>query len=250
MAKRMYDTGIIQQKWYMELEPRLKALWWQLHAMMDNAGVFEINEKLMEAYFGGTITRKDIFESFGSRIQQVPEHPDKGIFVDYVAWSNPKGLSNSSSSQRSVISRMNELGLTEKMLNAMSKKKVTVYDKTDSPNKGLSKADQIDETPEKPSTKRAKTVAANPPTVEEVRAYIVEMSKDKPWYSSIDPEDFVAKGESTGWIDKNGNKYTDWKAVVRTWASYRKSNGGVRNGNAARHSSVVTKKNDGGERIF
>ena len=82
MSKRMYDTGIIQQSWYMELPPRSKALWWQLHAMMDNAGVFEINERMMEVMFGDKVTKSEIFGTFGGRVQPVPNHPDKGIFVE------------------------------------------------------------------------------------------------------------------------------------------------------------------------
>ena len=50
-----------------------------------------------------------------------------------------------------------------------------------------------------------------PPTIEEVVDYCQERN------SPVDPHTFYDKGIGTGWVDKNGNKYKDWKAVVRTW---------------------------------
>ena len=40
-----------------------------------------------------------------------------------------------------------------------------------------------------------------------------------------DPDEFYDRNSSVGWVDKNGNKYKDWKAVVRTWARFRKESG-------------------------
>lgn len=56
-----------------------------------------------------------------------------------------------------------------------------------------------------------------PPTIEEVRAYCHERG-DK-----IDPEQFMDKMQSVGWVDKNGNKLKDWKAAIRTWERYEKA---------------------------
>jgi hypothetical protein len=53
-----------------------------------------------------------------------------------------------------------------------------------------------------------------PPTLEEVKNYCKEKNYD------IDPEYFLDRNTATGWVDKNGNKYKDWKAVLRTWAHY------------------------------
>ena len=59
-------------------------------------------------------------------------------------------------------------------------------------------------------TPRTKTVAQNPPTVEEVRAYCAEKGLE------IDAELFVAHYTANGWhVGKNPMK--DWRAACRTW---------------------------------
>lgn len=55
-----------------------------------------------------------------------------------------------------------------------------------------------------------------PGSVEEVIEYAKTRS------GLIDPQDFFDKNEGIGWVDKNGNPYSDWKAVFRTWERYRK----------------------------
>lgn len=223
MSKRLYDTGIIQQSWYMDLPPRLKALWWQLHAMMDNAGVFEINERMMEVMFGEKVSRRDIFHSFGNRVQPVPRHPDKGIFVDYIGWSNSRGLSMSSPSQRSILMRLDELGLTVKDLNEMSRRKV-VADEFDE--------DEDADEPSAPKPKK-KTVEFVKPSVDEVRKYVEEIG------AKIDAQGFVDYYTSNA--DKNGrwlvgkSPMRDWRAAVRNWERMRKER---QNGNAQKcHAS-------------
>lgn len=226
MSKRMYDTGIIQQSWYMDLPPRLKALWWQLHAMMDNAGVFEINERMMEVMFGEKVSRREIFHSFGSRIQPVPHHPDKGIFVDYIGWSNSRGLSKSSPSQRSILMRLEELGLTVKDLNEMSRRKV-VTDEFDEED------EERDERPSPNPKKPNQAVEFIKPTVDEVRKYVEEIG------AQIDPQGFIDYYTSNA--DKSGRwlvgkrPMRDWKAAVRNWERMRKER---QNGSSTkRHAS-------------
>ena len=216
MSKRMYDTGIIQQSWYMELPPRSKALWWQLHAMMDNAGVFEINERMMEVMFGDKVTKAEIFGTFGGRVQPVPNHPDKGIFVDYVMWSNAKGLSKASPSQRSIIMRLTELGLTVAMLNSMSRKRFAV------------KVEPPPEKEEPPKPQKRKPVRERrfvPPTLGEVKEYIAEMGY------KVDPERWWNYYASNGW-EVGRNPMKDWRAAVRTWTSNGYGTGGTPNGGA------------------
>ena len=217
MSKRMYDTGIIQQSWYMDLTPRAKALWWQLHAMMDCAGVFEINERMMEVMFGERVTRKEIFNSFGGRVQPIPNHPDKGIFVDYVAWTNPRGLSKSSPSQRAVLTRLEELGLSEKVLNSMSRKKM----KPPSPPQPDEDDGEEDGEDEEPVRSR---VRFEKPTVEEVAAYIAEIG------AKIDAAGFVdyytSNADADGRWLVGKRPMRDWKAAVRNWERMRKERGG------------------------
>jgi hypothetical protein len=54
------------------------------------------------------------------------------------------------------------------------------------------------------------------PTVEEVRQYCLERG------NGIDPQYFFDKNEGIGWVDVRGNKYKDWKAVIRTWEKWQR----------------------------
>lgn len=216
MSKRMYDTGIIQQSWYMDLSPRKKALWWQLHAMMDNAGVFEINERMMEVMFGERITRKDIFNSFGNRVQPVPKHPDKGIFVDYIGWTNPRGISKCSPSQRSILSRLEELGLTLKDLNTMSRKKVDHIEDD---------GDEEVEQEELPVVEKRKRVVFIKPTAEEVAAYAAEIGAKISASGFVDYYESNKNSEGQWMVGKRPMR--DWKAAVRNWERMRKERQGA-----------------------
>lgn len=221
MGKRMYDTGIVQQMWYMELPPADKALWWQLHAMMDNAGVFEINERMLEVLFGEKVSRERIFGAFGGRIQPVPNHPDKGVFVDYVAWANGRGLSKSSPSQRSILARLEELGLSEEKLAAMSRKR-------NAPRPVPPPPPPPEPAPEKPKPKRQATPRFRPPKVEDVAAYIAEMGY------AVDAQRWFDYYSANGWrVGKNPMK--DWKAAVRTWT--RPKDGGTANAGGRKHAT-------------
>lgn len=204
MAKSMYDTGIFQQSWYMGLSPRDKALWWQLYGTKDIAGVVELNLKLIEAMFGDEVTRKEVLTKFGNRIQAVPNHPDKVIFVGYIGWSNPRGLSRVSSSQRGILSRLEELGLSLEALNRMSRKNPVVEVTDDDDGDG----DEEERPEPKPKAKRA--AAFVKPTVEEVKAYVASRG-DK-----IDAQKWYDYYESNGWL-VGRNKMKDWRAAVRTW---------------------------------
>ena len=215
MSKRMYDTGIVQQMWYMELPPRAKALWWQLHAMMDNAGVFEINDRMLEVMFGDKVSRDEIFGYFGNRVQPVPDHPDKGVFVDYVAWSNARGLSAASPSQRSIIARLEELGLSVDKLAAMSRKRTAPRPTP------LPPVDDDGEEEEKPKRRKPSAPRFKPPTLEQVKAYCDEMN-----YHMVDPVRWFNYYSANGWM-VGRNHMKDWKAAVRTWTRPKEGGGNV-----------------------
>ena len=51
----------------------------------------------------------------------------------------------------------------------------------------------------------------DPPTLDEVTAYMKEIGCD------IDPQYFLDYQEARNWVLSNGKKAKDWKAVIRTW---------------------------------
>jgi hypothetical protein len=123
MAKRQMDSTIIQQNWYMELDSRARNLWWHLFLSCDNIGVFELNTRLIGVFTGEKFSRKEIFSLFGGRVVPVPNHPDKGIIVDFVSCQSKGGVQGNAPWQRAMRSRMNELGITEDYLFKMSSRK-------------------------------------------------------------------------------------------------------------------------------
>lgn len=54
-----------------------------------------------------------------------------------------------------------------------------------------------------------------PPTLQEAEDYAKSIG-----YVDFDAGRFIDKNQSIGWVDKNGNKYKDWKAVIRYWQSW------------------------------
>lgn len=58
-------------------------------------------------------------------------------------------------------------------------------------------------------------VRDNPPTPLMIAEYCAERK------NGIDPQSFFDSNTAVGWVDKNGNPYRDWKAVVRKWESWK-----------------------------
>ena len=56
-------------------------------------------------------------------------------------------------------------------------------------------------------------MAENPPTVDEVKAYLA--SKD--WGTWVNASEFVSKNAAYGWESKRGPIY-DWKALAYQWS--------------------------------
>ena len=52
----------------------------------------------------------------------------------------------------------------------------------------------------------------DPPTLEEVTAYMKEIG------ANIDAQYFLDYQDARNWVLSNGKKAKDWKAVIRTWA--------------------------------
>lgn len=113
MAKRFYDTGLVDQEWYMNLNPTQKALYIHLLCKCDVAGVFEINYRMMSVYIGSEINEQILFESFGKRIVPLFDHEcTKGIISDFVWFQCGGTLNENVKAHTAVIRRLNDLGIT------------------------------------------------------------------------------------------------------------------------------------------
>ena len=79
--------------------------------------------------------------------------------------------------------------------------------KTEQTGTKLPKEKEKEEEKEKDKDKKR----FNPPTLEEVTAYMKEIGCD------VDPQYFLDYQEARNWVLSNGKKAKDWKAVIRTW---------------------------------
>lgn len=112
MAKRFYDTGLVDQEWYMELSPKHKALYLHLLCKCDIAGVFEVNYRMMSMYVNDTITEEDVFCSFGNRVVPLANSTSKGIIVDFIGFQCGGCVNPKVKAHASILKRLKELGLT------------------------------------------------------------------------------------------------------------------------------------------
>ena len=112
MAKRFYDTGLVEQSWYQNLKPEKKALYIHLLCVCDIAGVFETNYAMMGAYIGCRVTESDVFESFGNRVIPLANHESKGIMVDFVYFQCGGTLNENVSAHMSISKRLRSLGIS------------------------------------------------------------------------------------------------------------------------------------------
>lgn len=112
MAKRFYDTGLVEQEWYMNLSPKHKALYLHLLCKCDIAGVFEVNYRMMSVYVNDTITEEDVFGSFGNRIIPLANSSSKGIIVDFIGFQCGGCLNQKVKAHQSIMKRLSELGLS------------------------------------------------------------------------------------------------------------------------------------------
>jgi len=110
MARRLYDSGLIQQRWYIELKPKHKALYIHLLCCCDNAGVFEVNPIMMSAFIGEQITEADIYNAFGNRVYKLSE--SKGILSDFVYFQCGGEIKEGCRPHDAIVKRLGEVGLT------------------------------------------------------------------------------------------------------------------------------------------
>jgi len=239
----MFDTDIFAQEWFGELNPVQKLTYIYLLMSCDCAGVIEINMRRFKFDLGADIARDDIFHWFGNRIVPIGDaySPTKALIPDFIPFHYGKHLINDRKHpiHKAVVRRIKSVGLTLEEVCRLSTKKFD-FDNFDnvSPNEGsvqtelrLQMPDAVAaseknmgvESDTKEKRKSAEKTGVDAPyynpTLDDVKAYFAEVK------TSIDPEEFWAKYDSVGWVDKNKNKIKFWKRCLVTWERFRKRNG-------------------------
>jgi hypothetical protein len=73
--------------------------------------------------------------------------------------------------------------------------------------------------------KRPSAVSDNPPTLEEIQAYMDERAQQGKPFVYVTAESFLDACEQSGWRLKDGKPMMDWRARMRTFENYRKEHG-------------------------
>lgn len=73
--------------------------------------------------------------------------------------------------------------------------------------------------------KNKRPVADNPPTIEEIQAYMDERAAQGKPFVYVTAEGFLDACEQSGWRLKDGKPMIDWRARMRTFENYRKEHG-------------------------
>lgn len=112
------------------------------------------------------------------------------------------------------VDRNNELS-AKRSKAASGDQEETTDDNTEQNGTSGSKTEQTEtkspKEKEKEEDKEKDKKRFDPPTLEEVAAYMKEIGCD------VDPQYFLDYQEARNWILSNGKKAKDWKAVIRTW---------------------------------
>ena len=92
MAKRMIDTNIFRDPWFMDLSKDGKLIWIYLFCNCDHAGMYELNGKLLKFETGITDIDK-AFEQLGNRCLRVKQglyFIPKFLYFQYPSFPNSK----------------------------------------------------------------------------------------------------------------------------------------------------------------
>lgn len=73
--------------------------------------------------------------------------------------------------------------------------------------------------------KKKSSVADNPPTLEDIQAYMDERAQQGKPFVYVTAEGFLDACEQSGWTLKDGKPIRDWRARLRTFETYRKEHG-------------------------
>ncbi len=83
MAKRFTDTDKWKKAWYCDLGSKFRDVWQYLLDNCDNAGVWELNLRILEFYIGEPVSLQDMAEKFGARIVVVGDKLFIPAFIDF-----------------------------------------------------------------------------------------------------------------------------------------------------------------------
>lgn len=113
MSKRFTDTKKWIKPWFSELDPKSKLAWIYLCDVCDNAGIVELNERLMSFQLGFKVTYEKLEQRFGERIKRLADN--KLFIVPFIEFQYDK-LSEDCRPHLPIIRTLNKYGIDYKKL--------------------------------------------------------------------------------------------------------------------------------------
>lgn len=200
MPKRFSATEKWSDPWFRKLPIEYKSLFFFLIETCDHAGIWKVDHDAFVYFLGKPFIKEDIFRIFNDGKERIVSLNcgSKWLIKDFVVFQYGE-LNPDNKAHASVISILEREGIFKGLASPLQGAKDKDTDK-----------DTVKDKDKGPST------AFKKPTIEEIREYCIERK------NLIDPEYFFNKYESTGWVDKNGNKMKNWKATIVTWEKWQK----------------------------
>ena len=109
MAKRFTDNNKWQKSWFRNLTTIEKLAWIFLCDFCDHAGIWDIDEKLLEHYLGEAISIENLVTAFGDRIRVID---DGKLYIPSFAEFQYSYLNPDSRVHKSVLDRLQKLNIT------------------------------------------------------------------------------------------------------------------------------------------
>lgn len=201
MAKRLHDTNIWKKKWFRDLSPAEKCIWFYLKDQCDISGVYEEDLSLAEFLIGCKIDSLNVFDRHIKRLSET-----KIWLVDFIEFQYGLPLNINSPVHKKVIYLLKKHKISDTLLDTLCNR---VSNRVKEEDKDKDKEKDKEKEEDKKGSPRGNNRFIKP-TIEMVRDYCQERGK------GVDPEEWFDHYESNGWkVGKNPMK--DWEAAVRTW---------------------------------
>ena len=202
MAKRLTDTAKWDKIWFRKLDLIYKCLWVYICDRCDYAGIWDVDFETASHYIGQPLKPEEAKEVFSKQYTEI-NGGLRWLIKDFVVFQYGQ-VDETNKMYKPIKTSLERYGVSMGDIWGINGGKVqrTVKVKV------------------KEKVNKGGMGGFKEPTVEEVREYCKLRKND------IDPEYFFDKNSTIGWVDKNGNKYKDWKAIIRTWERWTKKERG------------------------
>jgi hypothetical protein len=197
MAQRFTDSNKWLDNWFSNLPNDYKIVWLYLLDTCDNAGIFQINIRLLNFNCSTNITENELLETFKSRITKFDT--DKCIINKFCIFQYGTDFLNSKN--KAVISAIKKLiiaGLLDVDTNGIYTPKIVFDNSIDTLSIHY---DKTMDTPKEQEEDKAKDKIQDKIIEEDMNEYIDYVAKIENWDTKAEREDILAE-TLTGSLNK------------------------------------------------